>query len=159
MRKLNRQEHKKLMGHSDTPETNQNHLKLVIYGFDYQPNLISEKLMIEPHSVGIKGESYEIGSPQNRIKKTHEYSYWEHEWKVYTNDFVGDIVEKYVDDFVRPNMASLIELSEDSDLQFTVVQYYYDGCNPGFHFDKRVVKILSDLGASIDIDLYCLSDD
>jgi hypothetical protein len=145
------------MGHSGTLETNQNHVKLLIHGFDYHPNQISEKLMIEPHSMGIKGEFYEIGPPHNRIRKIHEYSYWKHEWKVYSNNFIGDIVEKYVDDFVRPNMSSLIELSADSDMQFSVIQYYYGGCNPGFHFDKNVVKILSDLGASIDIDLYCLS--
>ena len=159
LRKLNRKEHKKLIGHSDTPETNQNHVKLLIYNFDYHPNQISERLTAEPHSIGVKGESYEIGPPHNRITKTHEYNYWEHEFKLLTNEFIGDIIEKYVDDFIMPNISYFKELAVDGDIQFIVIQYYYDGCNPGFHFDKRVVKILSDLGASIDIDLYCLSEE
>ena len=159
MQKLNRQELKKLMGHSGTHETNQNHVKMLIHNFDYHPDQISKKLMIEPHSIGVKGEPYEIGPPHNRIKKTHEYSYWEHEWKIFTNDFIGDIVEKYVNNFIKPNTSSLKEIAADCDMQFTVIQYYYDGCNPGFHFDKSVVQILSDLGASIDIDLYCLSEE
>ncbi len=156
MRKLNRKEHKQLMGHNGTPETNQNHVKLLIYNFDYHPSQISEKLTIQPHSIGVKGESYKTGPPRNRMKKIHEYNYWEHEWKVYTNDFIGDMVYKYVDDVIRPNISSLKEIAADSDIQLGVIQYYYDGCNPGFHFDKNIVQILSDLGASIDIDLYCL---
>ena len=158
MRKLTRQEFKKLMGHSSIPDTNQNHVKLLIHDFEYHPNQISEKLMIEPHSIGVKDECYEIGPPHNRIKKIHEYNYWEHELKLYSNDFIGDIVLKYIADFIKPNMLSLIEIAADSEMQFSVIQYYYDGCNPGFHFGKGVVKILSDLKASIDIDLYCLSE-
>ncbi|GAB6098096.1 hypothetical protein JCM14469_43520 [Desulfatiferula olefinivorans] len=155
---MNKEEIKNLNNHKDKPDTNQNHVKLLIHDFDYHPNKVSEELMVEPHSIGVKGEPYEIGPPHNRIKKIHEYNFWSHEWKISSNNFIGDIVEKYIHDFIIPNMPTLIKISKESDIQFSIVQYYYDGFNPGFHFDKSTVKVISDLGASIDIDLYCLSD-
>ncbi len=157
MSRLNRKEYKQLMGHSGTPDTNRNYVNLLIYNFDYHPSHISEKLMIQPHSTGVRGESHEI--PYSRIQKTHEYNYWEHEWEICTNDFIGDIIDRYVDEIIRPNISFLQEIAADSDIIFRVIQYYYSGCNPGFRFDKGVVQILSALGASIDIDLYCLSEE
>lgn len=81
MSRLNRKEYKQLMGHSGTPDTNRNYVNLLIYNFDYHPSHISEKLMIQPHSTGVRGESYEI--PYNRIQKL-------------TNTITGNMNGRYV---------------------------------------------------------------
>jgi hypothetical protein len=40
-----------------------------------------------------------------------------------------------------------------------MVQYYYTGHNPGYGFKKEQIKILADINAEIDMDIYCLSKD
>lgn len=158
LKKLSKEEHRKLMGHEQVPDTNKNHVSLSLFGFDVDPNEISEELQLSPTSSGVKGESYSIGPSENRIEKTSDYSHWQYEWKLSTNEFIGDIIDRFIKEIITPRVEKLVELANTSSVQFQIVQYYYDGCNPGVCIEKEDIKTLAKIGASIDIDIYCLSE-
>jgi Domain of unknown function (DUF4279) len=158
MRKLSKEEHRKLMGKSEIPEVNQNHISLSLFDFNSDPSEISKALDLSPSSTGIKGESYLVGPPAKRIQKIREYSRWQYEWKLHTNEFIGDIIEKFIKEIIIPRKEKLIHLANSSTIQFQVVQYYYDGCNPGVHIEKSSMEMLGAIGASLDVDIYCLGE-
>lgn len=147
------------MGLENIPDTNQNHISFGLFGFDIAPNEISEELGLTPKSIGIKDEIYFIGPPDKRIEKVLNENHWKYEWKLNTNEFIGDIVDRFVKEIIEPRKDPLKKLTRNSYLEFQIVQYYYDGCNPGIHINKENVTILAELGASIDIDIYCLADE
>lgn len=158
LRKLTRAEHRKLVGHKQVPDTNQNHVSLSLFDFDMDPNEITEELHLSPNSTGVKGERYTIGPQNNCIEKIRDYSHWQYEWKLHTNEFIGDIIDRFIKEIIVPRIDKLVRLANSSSIQFQIVQYYYDGCNPGICIEKENMKILAEIGASIDIDIYCLGE-
>ncbi len=155
---MSKEEHKKIMGHDQVSDTNQNHVSIRLFDFDQDPNTISEMLKLSPSSIGFKGEKYSIGPPHNRIEKISDYSHWQYKLKLSTNEFIGDIIERFIKEIIVPRVDKLVELSKIADMQFQVVQYYYDGCNPGVCIEKEDIKLIAKIGASIDIDIYCLGE-
>ena len=59
-KRLDKKDYKKLMGTADS-ETNQNHLILRFLDFDFDPDLITKKLGLEPLSTGQIGDEYFVG--------------------------------------------------------------------------------------------------
>ena len=147
-----------MMGHDNSLDTNQNHVSFSLFDFSVSPDQISQELNLSPMSTGIKGEHYQIGAPTNRIDKTRDTNHWQYEWKIHTNEFIGDIAERFVNEIIVPRIEILSTLSKTSSIQFQIVQYYYDGCNPGVCLEKETMQILSKIGASLDIDIYCLGE-
>jgi hypothetical protein len=140
---------------SDISELNENHIILSFHDFDYSPEVISNKLNIVPSDSGIKGEEYFIGK-DNKVKKDRKANMWRFEWNLRTNDFIGDIIEKYIEEIIIPRVETIREISLTSEVEFSIVQYYYDGCNPGVYIKKKHTKILAEINSSINIDIYCL---
>jgi hypothetical protein len=138
--------------------TNRNHIILGFYEFDYLPLTITKTLGLSPTETGLKGEEYETGG-QKKIKRTRECNFWEIETKIITNEFIGDLVDKFAKEIIEQRVEKIRHISATSRTKLTVVQYYYDGHNPGQFFDRQFVKLLADIGAEIDIDTYCLSSD
>ena len=143
------------MGHQHPPDTNQINITLYFYDFDMAPSEITEEINLTPTSIGIKGEHYTI-SPHNQIDRIRTQSHWEYEWELHTNEFIGDIVDKYINEIIFPRINKIASLAKASSVQFQVVQYYYTGCNPTLCIGKPFVKILAEIDASISIDIYCL---
>jgi hypothetical protein len=137
---------------------NRNHIIFGFYDFDVHPNEITYTLDVKPTKTGLKGEEYEVGN-QNRIKKTRDCNIWEIEVKTLTNDFIGDLVDKFVNDIIKSRIKEIKTYSATGQCKLTIVQYYYDGWNPGYFFSSELVKLLADINAKIDIDTYCLSED
>jgi hypothetical protein len=158
MKKLKKSEYKKLLNTKETPKVNQCHIILGIIEFDFSPEVISKELKLEPYSTGIKGEEYFAGD-NKQIRRIRECNYWEYEWKLLTNEFIGDIIERFINEIILPRVEVLKNLSINSEIIFTIVQYYYDGYNPGIFISSKHLKILSEINSSVDIDLYCLSED
>jgi len=157
-KRLEKKEYKKIMGSSDS-EINQSHLVLSFIDFDFDPNLITKKLKLEPTSIGEKGEEYLIGS-QKKISKFREISHWDFEWKTQSNDFIGNLIEKFFNEIIIPRISSIKEIGLNcKKIRFTIVQYYYSGHNLGYGFEKEKIKILADINAEIDMDIYCLCED
>jgi hypothetical protein len=157
-KKLNKNDFKKLMG-TDGSETNQNHIILQFFDFDLAPDFITDQLGLEALSTGQKGEEYFIG-PQKQISRIRECSHWEYEWKIHSNDFIGEMIDQFFKEIIIPRVDLIKEIGRHCEtVRLTVVQYYYTGHNPGYGFDKRQIKILSAINAEVDMDIYCLCGD
>jgi len=157
-KRLDKKDYKNLMGSSDS-EINRNHLILRFLDFDFDPDLITKKLELEPLSTGQKGDEYFVG-PQKQIIKFRECSHWDYEWKIKSNDFIGDLINKFFNEIIIPRLSSIKEICLNcKTIRFIIVQYYYTGHNPGYGFEKEQIKILADINAEIDMDIYCLCED
>lgn len=155
--RLNKSDFKKLMGNEKTPEVNQNHIILGFFEFDFLPDKFTSTLGLEPLEKGTKGEKYYSGR-NKQLEKTHEYNMWTYERKIYSNDFIGDLVEKFIDEIIVPRVDDIKVLTKNCNVQLRIVQYYYEGCNPGLYIKAEHNKILAGINCSLDIDLYCLAD-
>ena len=155
---LDKNDYKKIM-HSADSEINQNILMLCFLDFDFDPDLITKKLELEPLSTGQKGDEYFVG-PQKNIAKFRECSHWDYEWKINSNDFISDLIGNFFNEIIIPRLGSIKEISLNcKTVRFIVVQYYYIGHNPGYGFEKERINILADINAEIDMDIYCLCED
>jgi hypothetical protein len=146
------------MMNDQNKETNQNHISLSFFDFDCDPKDITDELQLSPTSIGEKGGEYSIGPPENRIIKTNEYNYWQYKWSIDTNEFIGNIITRFIIEIIEPRAANILSLASKASIHFQVAQYYYDGCNPGVFINKECIKTLADIGADIDIDIYCLGE-
>lgn len=155
--KLNKSDIKKLMGNDKTPDVNQNHIILGFFEFDFSPDNFTNDLGLQPLDKAVKGDKYFVGSKKD-IEKVHEYNMWTHELKTNSNDFIGDLIAKFIDEIIKPRVDTIKRLTKNCNVQLQIVQYYFDGCNPGIYIKPDHNKILADINASIDIDLYCLAD-
>ncbi len=139
-------------------EINQNHIILRFIDFDLDPNVVSRKLGLEPLSIARQGEEYFVG--KRRVRKTWEFNHWDYELKTETNEFIGSTMDQFFNEVLIPKSTEIKEISQLSRItRFIVVQYYYTGPNPGYCFDKEQVKLLADISAEIDMDIYCLCED
>jgi hypothetical protein len=146
------------MGTDSNSQLNQNHIILRFIDFDLDPDEITKNLALEPLSIARKGQEYFVGP--KRMKKIWESNHWDYEIKTKTNDFIGETVNLFFDEIIAPRINEIKEISQKSRItRLILVQYYYTGCNPGYGFEKEQVKILADINAEIDMDIYCLSDD
>ncbi len=158
LKRLDKKDYKKLISSADS-EINRNHLILRFLDFDFDPDLITKKLGLEPSSTGQKGDKYFDG-PQKEISKFRDCSHWDYEWEIATNNFIGDLIDKFFNDIIIPRLSSIKEIGLNcKTIRFIIVQYYYSGHNPGYGFEKEQIKILADLNAEIDMDIYCLCED
>ena len=155
--KLNKSDINKLMAKDKTPDVNQNHIVLGFFEFDFSPDIFTKELGLEPLDKGVKGDKYLVGS-KKKHEKVHEYNMWTHEIKTYSKDFIGDLIAKYIDEIIKPRVDIIKRLTKNCNVQLRIVQYYYDGPNPGIYIKREHNKILADINCSIDIDLYCLGD-
>jgi len=158
-KRLDKKDYKKLMGTSNRTEINQNHLRLRFLDFDFDPDLITKKLGLEPLSTGKKGDEYFVG-PQKQTSKFRECHHWDYEWKLFSNDFIGDLIDKFFKEIIIPRIDLIKEISLNcTTTRLIIVQYYYTGHNPGYYFEKQHIKILAEISAEVDMDIYCLCDD
>jgi hypothetical protein len=155
---LDKKDYKNLMG-STNSGINQNHLILRFLDFDFDPDLITKKLELEPLSTGLKGDEY-FNGPQKDIPRIRDCSHWDYEWKLETNEFICDLIDKFFNEIIIPRIDSIKEIGLNcKTIRFTIVQYYYTGNNLGYGFEKEQIKILADINAEIDMDIYCLCED
>lgn len=155
--KLDKADFNKLMGKDKTPDTNQNHIIIGFFEFDFSPDIFTKDLGLQPLHKGVNGEKYLTGSKKN-VEKVHKCNMWTYEYKTYSNDFIGELIAKFIDEILKPRVDSIKRLTKNCEVQFRIVQYYYGGCNPGIYIESDHNKILADINASIDLDLYCLGD-
>lgn len=137
-------------------DINQNHIVLWFLNFDFQHNEIAEILNLQPTRIATKGQ--ELIKP-NGVKNISKLTFWEYEWRYEGNDFIGDAVERFVDEIIKPRTEQIRMLANKIDAEFKIVQYYYDGCNPGYHFTTRTMQILVAANLELDIDAYYLHGD
>ncbi len=145
------------MSKDKTSVVNQNHIILGFFEFDFSPDIFTKEMGLVPLKQGVKGDKYVIGS-NRQDEKIHEYNMWIHELKIETNEFIAGTIAKYIDEIIKPRIDIIRHLTKNCNVQFRIVQYYYDGCNPAIYIKREHNKILADINSSIDIDLYCLDE-
>jgi hypothetical protein len=136
---------------------NQNHIAIKFFNFTCSHDNISKEIDLEPTRIGIKGNEYFIGPEHNKIRKIWPYNFWEYRVLIEENTWISDLVDQFIDNIIKPRHDKIKNIMASCESEFSVVQYFYDGCNPGLHFDKQKLQIISSIGASLDIDIYCLS--
>lgn len=138
-------------------QINRIHLILSFMDFKCSPEEFTTELQLQPSSTGIKGEEYLLSDGVR--KKMRGCSHWEYEWKICSNEFIGDYLTTFINEIIKPRIAVIKRMNADCVTRLTIVQYYYTGCNPGIRFEKEEIRILSEIGAEIDVDLYVLTED
>jgi hypothetical protein len=157
-KRLDKKDYKNLMGTNGDSEINWNHVILRFIDFDFNPDEITDKLGLKPRSIARQGEEYFVGP--RKVRKIWEFNHWDYELKTRTNDFIGDTIDKFFKETIIPRLNDIKEISQKSRItRLIIVQYYYIGHNPGYGFEKEQIKILADMNAEIDMDIYCLCED
>jgi len=68
--------------------------------------------------------------------------------------WIGNQIDEFIDNVIKPRQEKIKEIISTCDSEFSIVQYIYEGCNPGLHFENDRLKIIADIGAEIDVDIY-----
>ncbi len=155
--RLTKSDYLKLMGKKRRPRVNQNHVIFIIYEFSCTPNEINKKLSLRPTFVRLKGEEYRIGGIG--VKRTAKENIWQYEIKTFSNKNLSDHLNSFVAKILKPKIRALKIISKKAEMQLRIVQYYYTGHNPVYHFAQDTVKLLSEIDAEIVLDIYCLSEE
>ena len=137
-------------------QTNRIHLILGFMEFECSPDEFTTELQLQPSSTGIRGEEYLL--PDGNRKKTRDCNHWEYEWKIRSNEFIGDYLTKFTNEIIKPRIGAIKRMNADCVTRITIVQYYYTGFNLGIGFEKEEIQILSAIDAEIDIDIYVLTE-
>lgn len=74
-----------------------------------------------------------------------------------TEEWIGDYFSQFIKKIILPRKEIIAELAKECQIEVTIVQRYYSGYNPGFYFQNDLLKIVYDIGANLDIDVYCLA--
>jgi len=135
---------------------NEIHISLKIFDFSCEPSELSNRLGIESTKQGIKGEPL---SSKNGVARIWPYNFWEYGIKKETNEFIETPINNYIKNIIQPRETELIDIISNCKSEFSVAQYYYTGHNPGLHLEPETIKIISKIGAGIDVDIYCLAED
>lgn len=138
---------------------NENIVELKIFDFEVAHQDISHQLNLSPTRIWVKGEEYLFGDPRNEVKKIRENNLWEYRSTTISNDWIGDQVTNFIQEIILPRQETIKKFADKYLAEFSVVQFMYDGCNPGLYFDKKAMKVLSDCGLELNIDLYVLTNE
>lgn len=142
------------MQEKGSSDTNQNHIILWFLNFDFPHEEITSRLNLQPTRMATKGQE-QVAT--NETFKISRKTFWEYEWKYETNEFIGDVTERFVEEVIKPRIEAIKALTDEVEAEFKIVQYYYDGCNPGYHFTTNTLQMLVAANLEMDIDTYCLS--
>lgn len=130
---------------------NEIRVRFIVMGFDQDPGAITDLLQIEPT------ETWKLGEPMLPSPiRVHKENGWELAAQADTTTGVGEQVCYLLDklELARDSLISLVGTYRE----FSCVIFAYDGV-PEIHFSNDILRRVSELGASIDVDLYCMEAD
>lgn len=139
-------------------DINENYVTLKLFDFACSPVQISNILGIEPTKIGVKGQEYSIGPEDNKQKKVWPYNYWEFRVKKKDNTWISEHVDHFISQVLSQKKSKLKEVIATCEAELSIVLYYYSGSNPGFHFSNKNLQLIAEIGAELDLDIYCLSE-
>jgi len=112
---------------------NDNRIYLRFRDFDSHPDEVSSRLNLKPSKTGIKGQSYFIGPPHNKIEKKWQWNYWEYTFRKVSNQFINEILTEFFALIVLPKKDKIKQISDEGLCMVLIVQEYFDGYNPGLY--------------------------
>ena len=122
--------------------------------FNFPHEEITARLDLQPTRIATNGQEQIL---PNGVSKISRKTFWEYEWKYETNEFIDDVAERFVEQVIKPRIEEINALTEEVESEFKIVQYYYDGYNPGYHFTTSTMQTLVAANLEVDIDTYCLT--
>jgi hypothetical protein len=134
---------------------NENYIELKFFDFECDFEEISNKLLLTPTRTAKKGQR-RSGRPDD--KRIWTGNFWGYERVTKSNDYIGDHIAEFINEIILPKKDIIRELSAICEIEFSIVQYMYHGCNPGFCLDNSQLKILTEIEAELNVDIYCLSE-
>jgi len=137
---------------------NENYVELKFFDFPDHSE-ITKILNLEPTSIWKRGDEYIFGDRPKGVKKIRENNYWEYRSTMISNDWIGDQIKQFLERIITPRKDVIRSLTDKYPAEFSIVQFMYDGCNPGLYFDKRAMSTLNDSGLELNIDLYVLNQE
>jgi len=140
-------------------DINENHTTLKLFEFTCSLEELTNRIGLEPTQSGIKGQIWRLAAKPVEIVRTWPHNHWEYRVTKNESKSISDQIDEFVDEVLLPRIEPLKEIISSCEAELSVVQYYYTGCNPGLHFGNRRLKLISDIGLELDIDIYCLSAD
>ena len=133
-------------------DMNENHVTLKIFEFSDSPEELTNAIGLEPTKTAVKGNKY------GKLNKPYPWNYWEYRWVRKEERYIGGLVEEFFLKVVEPKKDILRNILMKSSGELSVVQYLYQGCNPGLHINSGDLTTLNYIGAELDIDIYCMSE-
>jgi hypothetical protein len=129
---------------------NEIHLSFYICGFSCKPEDISRLLDIQPDEGHAKGE------PRGTGKAVYRESLWGIHSRIssnlYIESHISDIMER-----LEPVQDRIRNLPGKYYCYLSCGVDIYDGPGgPAVVFDAKTLRILGAIGASLDVDIYCL---
>jgi Domain of unknown function (DUF4279) len=103
------------------------------------------------------GDSYKFGSANSNGERIRTSNFWCFDKFAESNEYIGDLAEDFIDKVIVPRITVIKSLTDKYHGEFSLVQYMYEGCNPGFCLNKKHIDILSKCGLSLNVDFYVLS--
>ncbi|MEP7012501.1 MAG: DUF4279 domain-containing protein [Acidobacteriota bacterium] len=123
-------------------------VSFIVSGFDHEPEVITGLLKVDPT------ETWKIGEPMLPSPiRTHQENGWELASQLATTAGVGDQIGHLLGR-LEPARDSFDSLGE-AYREFSCVIFANDGV-PEIHFSHDTLQRIVELGASIDVDLYCM---
>ncbi len=117
--------------------------------FPMHPDELSKELGVEATNIWVKGEK---GKRTNKLRKNNG-------WKLQSELDKSEDLEKHVMfllNKIRPIKHNFLRFSINYEPILSCVVYIYDGDRPPLNFSQEIIKELSEINASIDVDLYIL---
>lgn len=134
-------------------------VKLSIYGDTFDPKELTDLLQIQPTHTQIKGEKIPLEPGLKSIPDRPEPVYIETLWSYstpYMRTCDSEDVSIIIEEVIR-NKVSLIKSFVNQNnlgVVLSVIPYIDKRSTPSIHFSNTFLKMLSDLNADIDIDMY-----
>jgi Domain of unknown function (DUF4279) len=132
-------------------------VSIQIKDFEIMPKEITQILSLQPSEEHVKGEVYFSGPKHNTIEKVYKSNYWEYslEFTLGKDTWAQQVVDQFILEILLPRKECFMRIKDNCSLMFCISGYYYNTSNPTYHFNRRVIEFLGDLGMSLDIDQYC----
>ena len=127
---------------------------LIIYDFDFDPDIITEKTELKPYKTEKKGLKHK--RKYGMEEYISESNYWEIEYKHENVQSCEEAINGFMETIINPHKEYFREILKTANGKLLFVYYTYRSTNMGIWFEKDFVNILSELNLSIDLDLYCL---
>ena len=135
---------------------NKVHIYLKFYDFNVHPDEISKALKLEPTRKGLKGEKFYIGT-KKKIERKYSSNWWQFGQKYDVNGkWPQEFIDQFTEEIIEPRKNEIKDIIAIGDGELSVCPYFYNDTNPGFHFEHRVLKAISEANLPINMDIYCL---
>lgn len=122
-----------------------------IIGEEFNPEIITKKLLLEPTECYLKGEKNSRNFERKETCWSFSTGYVE---TLYVSELFDEVLNK-----LTSKKDTLIKLKNDYNLvfKFFIVINIEEDIKPAIYIDKKIIKFANDLEAEFDFDLYIIS--